>query len=199
MNPIMRFGLLLTVLLILSCTKIDKAAITESKKYGDTTFIGNWYADLQDDGGFYGNDSLINYCEIYMTDSLHKSFNESMGLLPESAYYVKGDSLFICFYSAYSDCQNPIGLKILSISYDTIWLSVHPNNPRPIKKSYLVRVSANEKGFFDYDWTKENSDSLYEILSIDYDRRRWKFYSIRAGDMRGYDSALKAGYWDPHK
>jgi len=61
----------------------------------------------------------------------------------------------------------------------------------------MVRLPDKEKGYFDYEWTKENSDSLSEILDRDFDRRRWKFYSVRAHDMRGYNSALKAGYWDP--
>jgi hypothetical protein len=157
---------------------------------------GNWYSDLQNRDGIYGEDSLTSYGEIYLTDSLHRSLGESLGLMPTSFYQIRNDSFLICYYYDDFNCPEPVGYKILSAKGDTVWFTASPGNKSGRTKTYMVKFPDGEKGFFDYEWTKENSDSLSEILGNDFDRRMWKFYSIRANDMRGYDSALKAGYWN---
>jgi len=191
----MRVTLLHITLLIFlfSCT----GSINHSK-YNPipTTLKGNWYTDFQNGEGIYWQDSLTSYGEIYLTDSLHRSLGESLGLMPTSFYQIRNDSFLICYYNDNLNCPEPVGYKILSSRGDTVWFTASPGNKSGRTKTYMVKLPDDEKGFFDYEWTKKNSDSLSEVLDNDFDRRRWKFYSIRAHDMRGYDSALKAGYWN---
>lgn len=79
---------------------------------------------------------------------------------------------------------------------DTLWLMLNLSNGNGQQNTFLVRFQKKEHRILDHQWTNNIRDSLMARIGKDFDRRRWKFYSIRGHDMTGYDSALRVGYWD---
>jgi len=113
-----KFLLVGLVSFLLAC---NKPIYDSGKNISITTLNGNWYTDFQNGEGIW-EDSLTTYGEIYLTDSLHRSILETFGLTPSSFYHVRDDSILLCYYSDYFDCEEPVGHKILSVNKDTIWL-----------------------------------------------------------------------------
>ncbi len=157
---------------------------------------GNWHSNLMDGKGIYMNeDTLTNYCEYYISDTTIIQYEEWNGRGNQQRFYIKSDSIYKCL-SIEPNC-NYIPMYLINVlSSDTIQLIVNPKYANGIPNRTLIRLPLGEKGIYDHVWTTKTADSLEMRIKKDFDRRRWKFYSIRAGDMTGYDSAIKAGHWN---
>lgn len=184
----MRLGSLLVIcLLTCSCRETKVEVIPLSLK-------GNWYTDIKNGEGFY-TDSLTNYCEYYIGDSIISYLEESNGPGHKQKYFIKGDSIFKCFFPESENKFIPV-YKIEKHNLDTIWLSINPKYANGNPNTFWVRLPRDEYGIIDHEWNHDTRDSLEIKIWKDFDRRRWKFYSIRGNDMTGYDSALNSGYWN---
>ena len=178
--------LLLIILLTTSCNETRKTQTTLILK-------GNWYTDTIDGEGIYkSEDSLTSYCEYYIGDSTLIYYVESNGPGHEQKYFIKGDSIFKSFYV---ETEFIPMYKIEKYNFDTLWLTINSTYANGHPNTFWVRLPSEERGIIDHQWTDKTKDSLMIRISKDFDRRRWKFYSIRGNDMTGYDSALRAGYW----
>jgi hypothetical protein len=186
MNKLTTTGLLstLTILTLLSCN--DKT--TGTKQFD---INGSWYADLGNGGTF---DSLVNYGELYVTDSTFEHQEEIFGQHTPRKYYIKKDSIFIV---GENSTYIPM-FKINDLKNDTLWLTVNKNYLSKNKKltEFWVRLPKEEKGYYDHTWTEENTDSLKYAVVNDYHRRMFRYHSLRLGEMVYYDSLVKAGNWD---
>jgi hypothetical protein len=167
--------------------------LTLSCKHKDFDRIeirGSWYADLGD-GGVYN--TLVNYCELYITDTTIEIFEERFGQQPPYKYYIKGDSIFT---SAVYD-SIPM-FKIDKFYNDSIFLRVNPQflGKSNHKKAIWRRLANGEKGYYYNTWTLVNQDSLVYTIGNDWFRRRIKFHSYRLGRPEYYDSLLESGEFD---
>lgn len=179
--------LLSIVILTTSCNETSKTHATLSLK-------GNWYTDLKDGKGIYeSEDSLTSYCEYYMSDSTLTYYSEFNGPGHEQEYLIKGDSIFKSFFI---ETELIPMYKIVKYSQDTLWLTINSAYANGHPYTYWVRLPKDEYGISDHQWTDNTRDSLMVKISKDFDRRRWRFYSIRGNYMTRYDSVLRAGYWD---
>lgn len=155
---------------------------------------GNWYTDIRDGKGIYeSEDSLASYCEYYISDSTLTYYTESNGPGHEQRYLVKGDSIFKSFFT---ETEFIPMYKIEKYNLDTLWLTINSTYANGHPKTFWVRLPRGEYGIIDHQWTEQTRDSLSVRVSKDFDRRRWKFYSIIGMDMTGYDSALRVGHWE---
>ena len=156
---------------------------------------GSWYTNLNDGKGINKPyDSQSNYCEVYVKDSTIKYQEESEGMGFTQKYFIRKDSIYKCFFP--ESCDYIAMYKILRFNFDTVWLAIHPAYAKNQSHTFWIRLPEEEKGLYDHVWTDSLRDSLELQVNRDFDRRRWKFYAIKGNDMTGYDSALKAGYWN---
>jgi hypothetical protein len=176
--------LLLTLMIVVACER--------TKKPFDIR--GSWYTDLGD-GGTY--DSLINYGEVYITDTTFEYQEEQMGQGGPQRYFIKGDSIYKC-WSPETNCSFIPMFKIDKWNSDTLWLTINSNYLSKNKKqnTFFVRLPSDEKGYYDHIWTKENRDSLKTTVVNDWYRRRVKYHCYRLNEMDYYDSLLRVGEWN---
>jgi hypothetical protein len=186
MNKLTTTGLLSTLIILTLFSCNDKT--TGTKQFN---INGSWYADLGNGGTF---DSLVNYGELYVTDTTFEYQEENFGQHRPRKYYIKNDSIY-----KEGDSSTYIQMfKIIDLKNDTLWLSVNRNYLSKNKKltELWVRLPKEEKGYYDHTWTEENTDSLEYAVVNDYHRRMWRYHSIRLGGIDYYDSLVKAGNWD---
>ena len=170
------------LLAVLSCTQ-------STEKTHPWDIRGNWYTD----GGIY--DSIPNYTEFYINDSIREVQEQIFGQHEPQQYYISGDSIYICFGTG-KDCEYIPMYKIRRLERDTIWLTINPKWTKRGQEAYWVRFPNDEKGQFDHDYTPENSDSLEWAVVFDWERRRDKHYAKLTGRSYVYDSLIKAGHYD---
>jgi hypothetical protein len=149
---------------------------------------GSWYFDEGNGGDF---DSLVNYTEAYVGDSLIEFFNERGGQYSPRRYVLTTDSILI----GHGRGRLRSICKIIGLIGDTLRL-----NPRFVSKNGLfetfwVRLPSGEKGAYDHTWTNENRDSLKIAIGEDWNRRRWKYHCQRVHRMDYFDSLTRAGTW----
>lgn len=144
-------------------------------------------------GIYESEDSLTSYCEYYISDSTLVYYTESNGPGHDQNYFIRGDSIYKSFYL---NTELIPMYKIEKYNLDTLWLTINSTYANGHPNTFWVRLPKGEHGIIDHQWTNNTRDSLMTRIGKDFDRRRWKFYSIRAHDMRGYDSALRVGHWD---
>jgi hypothetical protein len=166
------------------------ALLCVEKKRSNFDIRGSWYADFGNGGNF---DSLVNYGELYITDTTVEIQEERFGQHPPYKYYIEGDSIFT---SAIRD-SIPM-FKIDKFYKDSIFVSVNlkyvgKNNH---KTEIWRRLPKGEKGYYDHTWTSLNKDSLEHAIVNDWYRRMNKFHSYRLGRPEYYDSLLQSGTWD---
>lgn len=148
---------------------------------------GSWYYEETSWG-----DSTRDYVELYFGDTTYYAQAVTFGTLHDRAFKVTSDSLF---YGETSRDLLPF-YKIIKLKGDTLWLQA---NQRLLKRGdtiYYVKFPKGEFGHYDLTWTSENRDSLNQKIVSDFTRRMLKYWAIKTGDMREYDSLTKAGYWE---
>ena len=148
---------------------------------------GSWYSIDYGRTGHY--DTARNYGELHVSDSIIQVFDEIPGELSPQSYYIRKDSVYKCFATG-PGCEFIPMYKIKELKRDTLWLMVNPKWSKK-QETYWVRLPKGEKGYYDHEWTKENSDSLEEAVWADYDRRTFRYFRT----AQEYDSALKGGRW----
>jgi hypothetical protein len=173
-------------LLAVSCTQS-----TEKKRAWDIK--GSWYTFSKDRGGLY--DSILNYTEFYINDSIREVQEETFGQHGPQQYFIKEDSIYLCFGTDKA-CEFIPMYKIKQFERDTLWLSINPKWTKGGQETYWVKFPKDEKGQFDYDYTPENSDSLGWAVVFGWERRRDKYFSMLTGRSYVYDSLLITGRYD---
>lgn len=148
---------------------------------------GSWYHIDYGRGGNF--DRSRYYSELHVGDSQIQVMEETPGMLPLQAYFIREDSVYKCFWTG-PDCEFIPMYKIKKMSADTVWFSVNPKwSKRP--ETFWVRLARGEHGYYDHVWTKENRDSLETAVYVDFTRRTWKYFMTPGA----YDSAVRAGWW----
>lgn len=180
------FVLGLIALVVFSCTQ-------SAERTHNWDIRGSWYTFSTDSGGLY--DSILNYTEIYINDSIRKIQEETFGQHPPQKYFIKGDSIYICF-GTNEDCEFIPMYKIKKLERDTIWLTINPKWTKRGQETYWIRFPKDEKGQFDYEYTPENTDSLGWAVVFDWERRRDKHFAMLGGRRYVYDSLLRAGRYN---
>jgi hypothetical protein len=151
---------------------------------------GSWYTDETKGQSAEPFDG-IDYTEVYFGDTSWFAQNDAYGTLHISAYKVTSDSIYLGDDSHHLEPRE----KILSLKGDTLWLKINPKFSRNLDTVYWVRLPKGEFGYYDQERTPQNEDSLYWKTVFDYDRRKWKFWAYKTGNMTVYDSMLAAGHW----
>ena len=155
---------------------------------------GNWYTFAYDPGhGRY--DSLLTYTEYYINDSIREVQEELMGQHAPQQYFIKGDSIYLCFGTG-NECKFDAIYRIDRQERDTMWLTINPHWTKGPLETYWVRFPEEEKGQFDHDYTSPIADSLTWVVVFDWERRRDKHFAMRGGNMKMYDSLREAGRYD---
>lgn len=155
---------------------------------------GNWYTFAYDPGsGIY--DSLLNYTEYYINDSIREVQEELAGQHAPQQYFIKGDSIYLGFGTD-NECEFDAIYRINKLERDTIWLTIDPRWTKGPLETYWIRFPKDEKGQFDYDYNSPIADSLRWSVVFDWYRRRDKHFAMRRRNMGTYDSLVNAGRYD---
>jgi len=174
-------------IILIACNSITRKEADAAK-----SVVGSWYTDLQDGGGAF--DTIRNYAEIYVNDTSLYFQEELMGQSTYQSYFIRNDTIFKCFWMG-ENCEFIPMYQIDSFKNDTLWMTVNQEYSKRGPTVYWVKLPEGEFGHYDHVWTKANSDSLGWAVVYDYDRRKWKYYSLLANKMNQFDSLLKAGTW----
>lgn len=182
-------------LLIALCfiTTAITSCLQSANKKAAWDIKGSWYTFSKHDGGRY--DSILNYTEFYINDSIRKVQEETFGQHPSQKYYIKKDSIYICFGTD-EECEFTPVYKIRKLKHDTLWLTIHPKWTKREQETYWVKFPKDEKGQFDYNYTSENSDSLSWAVVFGWERRRDKHFAMLYGTSYVYDSLVKTGRYE---
>lgn len=153
---------LVTIVTLFSC-------IDNRTKTNQFDIRGSWYTDLGNGGSF---DSLVNYGELYITDSTIECQEEIFGLHSPQRHFIAKDSIYIC-ESAGKECKFIPMFKVERYKSDTLWLTVNKEYVAKNKKptEFWVRFPEGEKGYYDHEWTSQNKDSLEHAVVNDWNTR----------------------------
>lgn len=173
-------------LIVVSCTQ-------SPEKRHNWDIKGSWYTFSRDNGGLY--DSMLNYTEFYINDSIREVQEETFGQHEPQQYFIKEDSIYVCFGTD-KHCEFIPLYEIRKLERDTIWLTINPKWTKRGQETYWIKFPKDEKGQFDYDYTPENSDSLGWAVVFGWERRRDKHFAMLGGRSYVYDSLLKTGRYD---